>query len=327
MDTLIVESFSWNPHIETAGEIAVKERTLDKKVGFCFIDVDNPDDCRFVHRSAFKKKFFIKKRQRIEQLESLLRQSGVEVLSAPVLSETQLSKISDFVRSAPYDDIELLKIYQYQDADIGLAVVSSLISKTQAVHPDLEKHRPLVERYLYASLEVYERSKALISDHRPQKIISFNGRFACAKAIFEAAQALDTPAYFHERGATMDRYELFERQPHDFSYIRSKISARWQQADANEKEKIAHSFFLKRRQGEGIGWKSFTADQRRGLAPKTQQSKVQLVYFSSSDDEFAAVGDLVRHQMFANQRAAIRSLIHWCAEQENYHLTINLRFW
>ncbi len=322
MDILIIESFSWNPHIETAGEIAITRTTAGLKTSFCFIDVDNPDDCRFTHINWFKKIFFIKKRERLSQLKNILRKFGVTIVPELPLSERVKLEIDSFSQNFP-KNLEELKNYKYKDAELGLATTSSLITKTGALTPDLSQYLTLIQRYLHSSATVYERSQILFSTYKPRKIISFNGRFACAKAVFEAAKHLNIDIEYHERGATQNQYEVFQKQPHDFKYIRHQIKNYWQVADINKRD-IAHDFYQRRRQGDGIGWKSFTQHQQKGLAPKPLVKYRQIIYYSSSDDEFAAVGDLVKNPLFPNQREAIKFLINWIDQQDNCQLTIRV---
>ena len=322
MDILIIESFSWNPHIETAGEIAIIKTSEGLKTGFYFIDVDNPDDCRFTHINWFKKRFFIKKRKRIAQLQNILERFGVIFFSENPLFEGVTLEIDSFSQNFP-TTLEKLKEYKYKNAELGLATVSSLITKTGALNPDPNQYLTLIKRYLYSSATVYERSLLLLSTCKPSKIISFNGRFACAKAIFEAAKHLHIDIEYHERGATQNQYEVFQKQPHDFNYIRHQIKRYWQLADVG-KEEIAHNFYKRRRQGDGIGWKSFIQHQQKGLVPKPLVKYRQIVYCSSSDDEFAAVGDLVQNPLFQSQRDAIQFLINWVIKQDSCHLTIRV---
>lgn len=322
MDILVIESFSWNPHIETAGEIAIKESISGFKTGFCFIDIDNPDDCRFNHGNWFKRFFFIKKQQRIHQLKNILKRFGVDIIPSPVLPKSIDLAIEHFSTSFPHT-LEELREYKYNNAELGLATTSSLITKTGALNPVLAEHLALTQKYLQSSATVYEKSLLLLSTYKPNKIISFNGRFACAKAIFEAAKQLNVAIEYHERGATYDRYEIFKKQPHDFQYIRQQIKEYWHLNDKNKK-KVAHSFYKRRRQGDGIGWKSFTEQQEQGLTPTSAGKYRRAIYYSSSDDEFAAVGDLVKSPLFPTQRDAIQFLMTWVAKQDDYRLTIRV---
>jgi len=127
---------------------------------------------------------------------------------------------------------------------------------------------------------------------------------------------------FHERGATLERYEIFDKPVHDFSYIRERIQTAWESAPS-KRDDIGRAFFLRRRDGDGIGWESFIDAQKRGRYPHRKALR-RLVFFSSSDDEFSAVGDLVHHHLFQSQKHAIGFLIEWVGDQPDAELVIRV---
>jgi hypothetical protein len=200
-----------------------------------------------------------------------------------------------------------------------------LISRTRKSSPDIKKYSRLVRLYLHESALVFEKSKLTLERIKPQTIISFNGRFACCKPIFEAASQLGIEFQFHERGSTFEKYEIFERMPHDFDYIRQKIKEFWttSQLSYEIKSQQAHDFFRLKRAGDGIGWSSFVDKQDRGLVPHGVQ-KQKIVYFSSSDDEFAAVGDFYKKRIFNDQINAINTLITWVSDKRDSTLVIRV---
>ncbi|NEO24147.1 hypothetical protein [Moorena sp. SIO4A5] len=322
MDVLLIESFTFTPHLETAGEIAINSAVAGNNTGFSFIYVDNPDDSRFPPNRRFKTLGKLSWKSKVRKLESILKNYGITILSEEFLSEKTQLTIQYYVQNAP-DSLQELRTYNYKDAALGLSTVSSLISQTKCSHPDPDHHYALIQRYLRSSAIVYEKARALILKYKPQQIISFNGRFACSKGIFEAAKQLGVEVQYHERGATYDRYEMFDEPPHDYAYRREKIKTYWQQAGI-DREELGHTFYKRKRQGDGIGWTSFTSEQQKGIVPEQRSNYRQIVYYSSSDDEYAAIGDLVKNPIFKNQREAIKSLITWVSNQIDCYLTIRV---
>ncbi|AOX03971.1 hypothetical protein BJP34_35140 [Moorena producens PAL-8-15-08-1] len=322
MDLLLIESSSFSPALGTAGEIAINAAVAGKKTGFSFLYVDNPEDPRWMcnrQSQRFGKRSW---KHKVSKVESLLRNYGVTTLPDEFLSEKTRLTIQDYVQNAPHS-LRELKAYKYNDADLGLATVSSLISQTLSSHPDPDHHYPLIQRFLLCSAMVYEKARALLLKNKPQKIIAWNGRTASKKGIFEAAKQLGVEVQYSERGATKDRYELFDQPPHDLAYIREQIKTYWQQAGM-DREELGHTFYKNKRQGEGIGSTRFTSEQQQGLVPEQTANHRQIVYYSSSDDEYAAVGDLVKHPIFKNQREAVKSLITWASNQMDCYLTIRI---
>jgi len=316
LDLLAIEAFAWSPHLETAGEYCVTQSRAGLNVGFSYIDVDNPDvrlHHRFLGGTA---------RRKARALERALLQEGIKVFRPKRVDCSKCPDAITFTRSRP-KTMASLRALRYRGAELGMGVASSLITEICDSEPDLEQEFLLLSRYLRASVSVYKTSLRLIQELRPKRILVFNGRFACAKAIVEAAVKENVPYIFHERGATYDRYEIFEESPHDFSFIRKKIREVWEAAPDPDRTIIAQEFFRRRQLGDGIGWHSFTNDQTPGLVPERVRPR-RLVFFSSSDDEYAAVGDLMRRLIFSSQREAISFLINWIASQEDQELLIRV---
>ncbi|WP_141668808.1 hypothetical protein [Cylindrospermopsis raciborskii] len=327
MDTLVIECYAHYVHLATAGEIAVSEYYRGEDVGFVFIHSNNPDN-PFFSRDFLKRISYNLRgtscRNLVSKLERKLLKVGIKVCRDNYLERSLLDNIKEFSLNFP-NNLEELKNCSYQGAKLGLATASSLISCTRHSNPNIEDYRQLVELYLHESAVVFEKSRITLEKLNPRKVISFNGRFACSSAIFQAALQLGIMVQYHERGATFDRYEIFDEMPHKFSYIRDKIRRFW--ADCylsyHDKLHLAHRFFQIKREGYGVGWYSFVDKQEKGLVP-TGTTKNKIVYFSSSDDEFAAVGDFYTKHIFDDQKQAINTLISWVSKQENSVLVVRV---
>ncbi|NEO95034.1 MAG: hypothetical protein F6K56_34520, partial [Moorea sp. SIO3G5] len=219
MDVLLIEASAFSPSLGTAGEIAINAAVAGNKTGFSFIYVDNPEDPRWISNRQSQRFGKRSWKQKVWKVESILRNYGVTTLPEEFLSEKARLTIQDYVQNAPHS-LRELKAYKYNDADLGLGTVSSLITLTQSTEPDPDQHYPLIKGLLRCAAIVYEKSRALILKYNPQKIIGWNGRSASVKGIFEAAKQLGVEVQYSERGATYNEYELFDQPPHDFAYLR-----------------------------------------------------------------------------------------------------------
>ena len=319
LDLLAIDTFSFTPHLETTGEICISESLAGSSVGFAFVDVDNPDDMP-AHPLL---ELFLggRKHRKVNNLRRLLSVQAVGQIDEPRLPDSSCRAAANFAkhRVATLDD---LKNLSYKGAPLGRGVASSLISRTGDPEPNPRAFRDLISRYLGASALVFEASYLLIRHHRPKTVLVFNGRFACVQPIVEAAKQLQVGCLFHERGATFERYEIFDKPVDDIVYARQCIRNAWDRAGTDRGE-LGRSFFYRRRNGDGIGWTSYTDGQERGLVLPRGASR-RLVYFSSSDDEYAACGDLVEHPLFDSQKHAVHFLIDWVGRQTEIELVIRV---
>jgi hypothetical protein len=306
MHYLIAESVSLKPHLETAGEVALQALSDGHEVGFAWLgehlpwsDWSLPAIARWVGCSL---------ERREHMFERLLAKEGVSVLEQPADDSAWQSAVAEWARSFK-GDLGALKQYSYQGVALGAGAASSLISYTgnSCYEPleDLDRARAC----LAAALLVYLRAERVIHTFKPDVVITFNGRFATSKPIVSAAERAGVKVLRHERGCTYSHYELFSDTIHNFGYIRRRIQEAWDAADPCQRMLLGHQFFQRRRGGDGIGWYSFTTGQEKGRVPDRVTGKRRLVYFSSSDDEYAAVADAYEPGPWPDQLSAVRDLI------------------
>lgn len=286
-------------------------------MGFVFVDVDNPDD----ELQPGKRRLGGRKSRKVSAFKRLLSAQGVPLLDAPRLPRSMYNDVVAFSKQMPATIADLKRL-SYKGAALGLGAASSLISRTGDTEPDIRVFQDHTRRYLEAAALVYESAYLLIRQHRPKAVLVFNGRFACSKAIAEAARQLQQVCLFHERGATFDRFEVSDKPTHDSAHIRQCIRQSWEQA-LSGREEIGRAYFHRRRAGDGIGWVSFVDGQIGGSVPPRKENQ-RLVYFSSSDDEYAAISDLIQHRLFKSQRHAVRFLIEWVEQQSGVELVIRV---
>ncbi|QWD11240.1 hypothetical protein G6704_01635 [Polynucleobacter paneuropaeus] len=306
MRYLIAESISLKPHLETGGEIALQKKEEGHEIGFTWLGYGLPwSDWNL---PKFSQIIGCSLKRRVAKFENVLSEQGVEVLSIKpdklewmILSQEWAYKFSG--------DLSDLKEYSFQGASLGVGVASSLISYTGNSCYDPKSDLGRARKCLASALLVYLRAREVIKDFKPDFVVTFNGRFATAKPIIDAAESLGVKVLRHERGHSYTHYEIFSKSIHNFSYICKRISDLWKQGDPNNRHEIGHKYFWRRRGGDGIGWYSFTERQHQGMAPRRILNKRRLVYFSSSDDEFAAITDINDQGPWADQLSAVRDLI------------------
>ncbi len=318
--TLVLEALTWTPHLETAGEIALTATAAGHRAAFCFLTAENPDDFGWGTRAAVPgvRDRFIK----VRTLERLLRGQGVLVLRDPPLDDRRLRAIRHYADHFP-TSMAALRTYDYDEAHLGQGVASSLVAGTLDPFPVPQEHRALVAAGLSAAAHCFEQALILIDQHAPMEIVTFNGRFASAVGIAEAARIRNVPIRFHERGASVDRYEVYDALPHGVQFIQDEIRRYWH-AGGPDRESIGATFYERRRKGEGINWMSYTHAQRPGALPPLPSGKRHVVYFSSSDHELEFIGRPTRRGAFEGQRDAVAHLMRWVARQADVALTIRV---
>jgi hypothetical protein len=306
---LAIESYPAKPHLEISGEVLLKTRATSH-VEFCYVGGHLPWNENQDH-FAFRR-FFTNMKSRLDKFQKILSSHGVRVIEDPILNIEMVIQIEDWAKSFR-GDILSLKNFSYKGYTLGLGVASSLISKYRNPHIDTIKLADEVVDALISAAMVYEKSIQLIKSRRPDVVITFNGRLACSYPIVKAALHAGIKIRLHERGATFKKYEIFESSVHSLERLRERVISFWNSSrDCEYAIAQADNFFKSRRGGDGIGWESFTAKQIRGhVIPKYGRRRV--VYFSSSEDEFAALDDGIVHKFSTTgQKGAIERLLKIC---------------
>lgn len=304
------------PFLETSLEIAKGHLDKNDYVNFYFIG--NSVDFAEFNFSSFYKRFFFRTPQ----------EKGSIILQHPKFRFYEPSKAEIMLHSKglTFDNIEDLIGFEYEAYKAGLSSFSSLVSFTSDTDPSLSKYQSLLLRIIDSGISVYEYSKKVLKTNAPDLLYLFNGRFAVNRAIMDAAKELDINFRIFERGADMSRYYLKPYMPHNVECVMKDLNVAWNQTNLSleEKSKIAHSFFINRRNGVEQGWVSFVQDKVKGRGINLNKEKRIISYFSSSDDEYVAVGDVYKWDRWPNQLSAFQSLMNIVASDPDLYLVIRL---
>jgi hypothetical protein len=206
---------------------------------------------------------------------------------------------------------------------LGLCVASSLISLSREENPDVNAHRPRINRMLRTAYALF------LSAMRFQQVDAwyiFNGRFFTTQPYVAAARASGVPFFIYERSGTLDRLSLYKNHlPHDRSLMREVIRDHWETSSHShsERQEIGASFYEKRAAGLPSSWYSFVEGQSRETVA-LRSNRPQVVAFTSSDDELAAVATADwRNPLYADQCDAIAQIASAAAAPEaGFDLTI-----
>ena len=220
-------------------------------------------------------------------------------------------QILDSIRTE-FTSIEDLRSYTLENFDIGMAVLSSIVSLTREPQPSMKRTAPLIRDLLVSSAAIFVSMKRRLTAARYDRVYAYNGRFATMRAVLRACQACGVDCYLHDRGSSLDRYALYENTlPHSLEMMEGKIRAAWENAALSaDREAVASRFYTERAQGVSRNWYSFVAGQRPDCLPDSWESSCRnVVIFTSSEDEFVAIGDQWKNPLYTDQRAGLRRIV------------------
>ena len=316
---LVVDTISWRVHLATSMEIALRARDRGSRVRYLNLRALLPavEDATWLPRAVDLSTI------RIARAQRLMRARGIEV-AQPALGRQELARARLAAREMlrACDDTAAICALRHEGfAELGWGVFSSVVDTTRNPFASVHKHARLFEDFLASALFVHGAVRRAMADFAPDAIALFNGRYASTRAIFAAARAQGVPALIHDRGRDKDHYWLATEPILDPDYIQRCIAEFWRP----ELAPAGEEFFRERRERVEKFWRSYTKRQTVGrIPPAMADGSRWVVFFTSSDDEYVAVGDKYVNRAFPEQIDAIRAVEKALAELPGHRLCVRV---
>ncbi len=304
---LIIEPIYWTPHAETGLELT---EILSEQNNVIYV---GPDVLRCVTDETARL------RSRIQNM--LTRKRNISKYASSRARVYRRSEIAAIERDLDVPDLQSfldpispgLECLKFENFDVGMGVVSSLISLTRNVHFDRARYGSLARALGHDAIKLFQLTKELVRANRIDMVILFNGRIASTRGIRRACESMDVRYIVHERGSSRGKYALYDcATPHQPEPIRRWVDDWWN--FVSQPEVKARAFLANRRNNVATGWYSYTRNQDAGRVPPRDERK-RVTFFTSSDDELLAIGDELRvDSPYCDQAYAIRSVGQACRD-------------
>ncbi|MGI8509595.1 MAG: hypothetical protein ACR2MQ_09745 [Gemmatimonadaceae bacterium] len=224
----------------------------------------------------------------VEWLES----DRVEVMDFLSITPEQEAAV-EAIASEPLRSVQELRSLQLDGSDIGMAVLSSIVSLHREPVPDLEVHGNEVRTGLRAAGRVHYSIRNHIARLAPDTLLLFNGRVASLRPALRAGQAAGVETLVYEVAGAQDRYVVTANTyPHDLPLLKNIFDKTFETApeSGDEKAVIADAWYKARIENRPDDGLTFTNAQEAGLLPEQLMSAgLRVGIFVSSEDEFVAI--------------------------------------
>lgn len=225
-----------------------------------------------------------------------------------LVSKKDLARADDFFARE-----ETIKIEQrFEEFEVGEATLSTYISRTRD-RELTEVNRDFVRELAINALALYLGLKRFLTEKDINVVYNFNGRQDYVRAVFKAALASGLDCYNVEQARPGGYLEYFKNVlTHNISAKKTLINSCWENSTLSKDEKIeiGKEFFRKQRSGNSVIFPSHIKEQTFNLLPSTiSEEKENYVLFTSSDDEFAALGEDFHNPLFEDQFSGIHFLV------------------
>ena len=304
---LIIETLLSN-HYEIGADLALQ--LIDKKleVYFCFFSEDIKLSDYRVGRFGIRKFFRMRK---INKINNILKSKGVKFINDPKLDNNTLKKCKNFSNS--FSNIDQIQSLKYEDANLGLYVLTTMISIHQRdnfTNNILNKIE--FRKRLFTSSACLEKAKVLKKNSLFKTVIYLSGRSTTTYPlhfIFNKKDSLIREVCMLSNKAS---HRLSEE-----SFFKPGSHAKFAEATCNGvsksiKEKQASKYYSREyKHNKFVG--KFRNEQVYGnLEEKLSEfkkNKKLLTFFSSSEDEFIAQHLTYLNKTSWNQMGALKELI------------------
>lgn len=244
----------------------------------------------------------------------------------PNLKYLPLSKFLDKYKiiNFKFKNLNEVKQISYKGINIGYGVVSSLVSYTRNINPEMNLiSYKYINEYLSTASYTVDGLNEILKQNNITKIITFNGRYGTMRPAIEIAKA-NGISYECVENAAFNRLQDLKyivypnSMPHGISYATKNINILWENRTEEDVDN-AISFFERRASGQRAGDKVYTGLQKKDLLPELwDPNKRNFVFFTSSEDEFYSIGEEWEQlKMFNNQEIAVREISRLCKADPN----------
>lgn len=231
-----------------------------------------------------------------------------------------------------YESAQDIKKIEYKNVKVGYAVLSSYITKTRNLYPEInEKSRAYFDKIISATCNLTDALDRAIDSIKPDRMCFFNARFFEWRPPYDLAMSKGIEAISYEKTPYVNgvhTVRFVNTTPHNIKGLQNRRDELWANAQLTEEEKIAigEDFFIRRRNGVDAGDKVYTSNQTKGKIPADwDANQKNIVIFNSSEDEFAAIGDeFDKLALFPTQYRGIKFILESLKDKSNYHVYLRI---
>ena len=224
-----------------------------------------------------------------------------------------------------FESVDEVKDYVVDGFDLGYGALSSTVYICRDSYLASQESRDMLARMCIAAYRTFCSVREFLRVHDFDRVYLFNGRFATCRGAFRACQQAGVDVRIHERGSSNAKFMVFDNvMPHDLVARDRRIRDLWEQSTEEQRE-LGHKLYKNRRERVEFKWHSHTKEQQAGRVPEHfDPNDRNVVVYSSSDDEYVAIGKEWVTPGFSSQSEAIQTL-HNNLRKNNSNIQLYVR--
>lgn len=148
-----------------------------------------------------------------------------------------------------------------------------------------------------------------------ERVITVNGRFTKNAVAKEWASSKSLPCRLIEFGASKESFQIYEVSPHSMRELEDKINDFWENSEEGFRQRAGREYLANLSVDKPITEIDWRARMQRNLIPP-KQKPYNCVFFTSTEAEYAGVGDFIPASKYQNQVQAFRAIVEELPEEE-----------
>lgn len=208
---------------------------------------------------------------------------------------------------------------KWKNTSVGMAISSFIITFTKDSNPNLKKHKYLIQNLFLTYQQIFNTLENLKMYKESDVLWVWNGRTFHERAVVEFANAHSIELKYMELGGDgiyQDRWILLDHSPHNRILNQNHILNHYRDTSFNLP--AIYNWFAKQHSGGTNHFsKNFIED------PNLQLLDNLFVFFSSSDDEVAAIST-DWESAWGDQLVAVKALIKYFENKPELNFIIRV---
>lgn len=237
-----------------------------------------------------------------------LRKTGLSIINgcpqAKVLRKKVRSRISHAIFASFLDIRKLIPVLTFENSS---TIYNTCVERTGNLHPVTRKNFKFVFKELF-SRNLTSRVLQTLDPNCYDRVVTVNGRFTKNAVVKSWASENRLKCRLLEFGSNRDSFQIYEVSPHSMSELEEKINDFWHGAEEEYRKRIGFQYLKQLSTDKPITDIDWRFKMQRNLVPAKRMLK-SCVFFTSTEAEYAGVGDPIPMSKYQNQVEAFRAVV------------------
>lgn len=200
---------------------------------------------------------------------------------------------------------------RFENYDVGIAALSTIVSCQNVADYCENRHRQRVNDLIRAGIATYLKARRLVRSYRPNYVYILTGRMTHSRAWLRACEAEMVEFATYDHGSNWSTIKFFPNgSVHSPRIYGLLATMHWRaHEDDPNRSNAGAVFYTNRRERRDPFTGKFIKNQNSGYLPEwwTDDSR-WITVFTSSEDEFRAIGDEWAGGIYGDQLNGVRRL-------------------